>query len=221
MYSLHSMIQSLVDQYYLSQEVNLPPSDQAGVTIKVLTPLRSSNNHSSLLADDDEDRKNRETALLFQKGIRTNLIGRFHYFHISYIELIRLSKLCLFVLLQIPCWCCFEYVHSIIQQQYFILSEVSQVSSFQSLILSLSYPSFLLFHTLLLFFFNQYTFPSLQFHFTSLILNGGGLLVIRFHTLIIIVIINNHSIHYVYQCIHYLFTSFYLSSSFLSIHISF
>ena len=77
------MIQSLVDQYYLSQEVNLPPSDQAGVTIKVLTPLRSSNHHSSLLNDDIEDRKNRETGLLFQKGILTNLIGRSHFFHIS------------------------------------------------------------------------------------------------------------------------------------------
>ena len=41
------------------------------VVIKVLTPLKN-----GLLLQRDEEERNRETAVLFQNGVRTNLIGR-------------------------------------------------------------------------------------------------------------------------------------------------
>lgn len=44
--------------------------------MKVLTPLKSTVGKNGLLTDREEEEKNRETAILFQDGLRTNLIGR-------------------------------------------------------------------------------------------------------------------------------------------------
>lgn len=52
--------------------------DQEPVRVKVLTPLKSSVGKNGLLTDREEEEKNRETAILFQDGIRTNLIGRMY-----------------------------------------------------------------------------------------------------------------------------------------------
>lgn len=69
----------------MTQEVSMPagpfslPNETAGnqgVTVKVLTPLKSAIGKNAILAEREEEEKNRETALLFQNGIRTNLIGR-------------------------------------------------------------------------------------------------------------------------------------------------
>lgn len=43
-------------------------------------------------------------------------------------ELLRVSYASVILLLQVPFWCCFEYVHSVLQAEYLMLSQASSPS---------------------------------------------------------------------------------------------
>ena len=61
----------------MTREVSIPSEitgsqEKSNVTVKILTPLKS--NPKPCIQEEEE--KNRETAILLQNGIQTNLIGR-------------------------------------------------------------------------------------------------------------------------------------------------
>ena len=126
----------------MTREVSIPSEitgsqEKSNVTVKILTPLKS--NPKPCIQEEEE--KNRETAILLQNGIQTNLIGRITIsIYEWHIELLRIGKLICFFGYQIPLWTCFVYQQNILQVQFFTITEMKEVSTIVYLLYELLYP---------------------------------------------------------------------------------
>ena len=162
----------LVDCYYVTQEVSVPQESlgNPNIVIKVLTPLKN-----GMSTQREEEEKNRETAVLFQNGVKTNLIGRECISTALFLELVRISRVFLVMILQSGVWCCFEYVQSVIQAQYSILTETTAPSASLLLTFELFYPIISLIIALTLVIFTRTLQLTARYKITSLQLIGCGI----------------------------------------------
>lgn len=113
------------------------------------------------------------------------------------IELLRVSYASFILLLQVPFWCCFEYVHSVLQAEFLMLSQASSPSRGTLFCYEMMYPVLSVIIAVVVVIL-QYSLQFINSHqVTSLQLIGTGYGVFHFLTdsLVLIVIHDNCGYH--------------------------